>query len=115
MRLHGTGKGAQGEICAAWLAVKGQERRPVAVKKFARAAEGTHEIKMHMSAGRHPSVVELRALCQHGTALYLIMELLPRQDLCLALALMDFFPDVSYQDHSRWVLNASQAGPFSFP
>ena len=31
------------------------------------------QVQMHLCAGQHTNVVELRALCQHDTALYMVM------------------------------------------
>ena len=42
------------------------------------AADGLHEVQMHLCAGRHPNVVELKALAQQGSALYMVMEYFPR-------------------------------------
>jgi len=36
---------------------------------------------MHLCVGRHPNVVELRALAQQGSALYMVMEYFPRGTL----------------------------------
>lgn len=61
---------------AAWW-----RQRPVAVKKFTYAADGLHEVQMHLCVGRHPNIVELRALAQQGSALYMVMEYFPRGTL----------------------------------
>ena len=70
------GAGAQGEVYAAWW-----RQRPVAVKKFTYAADGLHEVQMHLCVGQHPNIVELRALAQQGSALYMVMEYFPRGTL----------------------------------
>jgi hypothetical protein len=31
------------------------------------------QVQMHLCAGQHTNVVELRALCQHDAALYMVM------------------------------------------
>lgn len=85
------GAGAQGEIYAAWLMPKGREKKPVAVKKFSRAADAVQEVQMHLCAGQHPNIVELRALCQRGDELWLIMELLPRSDFCSCVYPSEYF------------------------
>ena len=36
---------------------------------------------MHLCVGRHPNIVELRALAQQGSALYMVMEYFPRGTL----------------------------------
>ena len=33
---------------------------------------------MHLCAGQHTNIVELKALCQHEAALYLVMAFFPR-------------------------------------
>jgi len=63
-------------VYAAWW-----RQRPVAVKKFTYAADGLHEVQMHLCVGRHPNIVELRALAQQGSALYIVMEYFPRGTL----------------------------------
>lgn len=48
------------------------------MKKFTVAADGLHEVQMHLCVGRHPNVVQLKALAQLGSSLYLVMEYFPR-------------------------------------
>lgn len=67
------GSGAQGDVYAAWW-----RQKPVAVKKFTVAADGLHEVQMHLSVGQHPNVVQLRALANMGSSLYMVMEYFPR-------------------------------------
>lgn len=45
MSAYNAGAGAQGEVYAAWWRGK-----PVAVKKFARAADAVHEVQTHVLA-----------------------------------------------------------------
>ena len=58
---------------AAWW-----RQKPVAVKKFTVASDGLREVQMHLSVGRSPNVVQLKALAQMGSSLYMVMEYFPR-------------------------------------
>lgn len=64
------GQGAEGPVYAAWF-----QETPVAVKR----ASCMSEVDLHLHAGWHDNVVNLRGLAQHGGHTYLVMELCPRQ------------------------------------
>jgi serine/threonine protein kinase len=78
------GTGAQGEVYSAYWIQRSEDpekepvRRPVAVKKFNRAQESVQEVQMHLNVGVDDHIVQLKALCRHGSAVYLIMEYFPR-------------------------------------
>lgn len=63
------GEGAEGPVYAAWF-----QETPVAVKR----ASCQMEVDLHVHAGWHDNVVNLRGLAQHGGHTYLVMELCPR-------------------------------------
>lgn len=62
------GEGAEGPVYAAWF-----QETPVAVKRASCQAE----VDLHLHAGWHDNVVNLRGLAQHGGHTYLVMELCP--------------------------------------
>jgi serine/threonine protein kinase len=63
---------AEGPVYAAWF-----QETPVAVKR----ASSQDEVDLHLQAGWHDNVVNLRGLAQHGGHTYLVMELCPRGTL----------------------------------
>lgn len=66
------GEGVDGPVYAAWF-----QETPVAVKR----ASCPSEVELHLHAGWHDNVVNLRGLAQHGGHTYLVMELCPRGTL----------------------------------
>jgi len=66
------GRGAEGPVYAAWY-----QETPVAVKR----ASCQTEIDVHLHAGWHDNVVNLRGLAHNGGHSYLVMELCPRGTL----------------------------------
>ncbi len=66
------GQGAEGPVYAAWY-----HETPVAVKR----ATSQAEIDVHLHAGWHDNVVNLRGLAHSGGHSYLVMELCPRGTL----------------------------------
>lgn len=66
------GQGAEGPVYAAWY-----HETPVAVKR----ATCQTEIDVHLHAGWHDNVVNLRGLAHNGGHCYLVMELCPRGTL----------------------------------
>ncbi len=66
------GQGAEGPVYAAWY-----HETPVAVKR----ATSQAEIDVHLHAGWHDNVVNLRGLAHNGGHSYLVMELCPRGTL----------------------------------
>ena len=70
------GSGSEGDVHAAWYL-----ESPVAVKRFNRLEDASHEAGMYLSTGNHDNVVSLRALCQHNENMYLVMEYCPRGTL----------------------------------
>ena len=66
------GEGAEGPVYAAWF-----QETPVAVKR----ASSQSEVDLHLHAGWHDNIVNLRGLAQHGGHTYLVMELCPRGTL----------------------------------
>lgn len=66
------GQGAEGPVYAAWY-----HETPVAVKR----ATCQTEIDVHLHAGWHDNVVNLRGLAHNGGHTYLVMELCPRGTL----------------------------------
>lgn len=66
------GRGAEGPVYAAWY-----QETPVAVKR----ASCQTEIDIHLHAGWHDNVVNLRGLAHNGGHSYLVMELCPRGTL----------------------------------
>lgn len=77
-RTHYTiaGAGAEGEVYAAWW-----RDSMVAVKRFNRAADSIHELRMHTAvgtAGNDDCIVPLRGYCRRDNAVYLVMEYCPR-------------------------------------
>jgi hypothetical protein len=66
------GQGAEGPVYAAWY-----HETPVAVKR----ASCQSEIDVHLHAGWHDNVVNLRGLAHNGGHSYLVMELCPRGTL----------------------------------
>lgn len=66
------GQGVEGPVYAAWY-----QETPVAVKR----ASCQSEIDIHLHAGWHDNVVNLRGLAHNGGHAYLIMELCPRGTL----------------------------------
>jgi len=67
------GAGSEGAVYAAWYL-----ETPVAVKRFNRVEDSLHEVAMYLGVGSHDNVVALRALCQHESAMYLVLEYCPR-------------------------------------
>ena len=63
------GHGAEGPVYAAWF-----HETPVAVKQVSSQSE----IDIHLHAGWHDNVVNLRGLATNGGRSYLVMELCPR-------------------------------------
>ncbi len=70
------GSGSEGEVHAAWYL-----ESPVAVKRFNRLEDASHEAGMYLATGNHDNIVSLRALCQHNENIYLVMEYCPRGTL----------------------------------
>ena len=70
------GSGSEGDVHAAWYL-----ESPVAVKRFNRLEDASHEAGMYLSTGNHDNIVSLRALCQHNDCIYLVMEYCPRGTL----------------------------------
>ncbi len=70
------GSGSEGDVHAAWYL-----ESPVAVKRFNRLQDASYEAGMYLAVGLHDNVVSLRALCQHDSDVYLIMEYCPRGTL----------------------------------
>ena len=66
------GRGAEGPVYAAWY-----QETPVAVKR----ASCQTELDVHLHAGWHDNVVNLRGLAHNGGHSYLVMELCPRGTL----------------------------------
>lgn len=66
------GRGAEGPVYAAWY-----QETPVAVKR----ASCQTEVDVHLHAGWHDNVVNLRGLAHNGGHSYLVMELCPRGTL----------------------------------
>jgi hypothetical protein len=71
------GAGSEGAVYAAWYL-----ETPVAVKRFNRVEDSLHEVAMYLGVGSHDNVVALRALCQHESAMYLVLEYCPRYVYC---------------------------------
>lgn len=63
------GQGAEGPVYAAWF-----HETPVAVKRVS----SQEEIDIHLHAGWHDNIVNLRGLAHHRNHTYLVMELCPR-------------------------------------
>ncbi len=70
------GSGSEGDVHAAWYL-----ESPVAVKRFNRLEDASHEAGMYLSTGNRDNIVSLRALCQHHENIYLVMEYCPRGTL----------------------------------
>lgn len=70
------GSGSEGDVHAAWYL-----ESPVAVKRFNHLNDASYEAGMYLAIGLHDNVVSLRALCQHNSDVYLIMEYCPRGTL----------------------------------
>lgn len=70
------GSGSEGDVHAAWYL-----ESPVAVKRFNRLNDASYEAGMYLAIGLHDNVVSLRALCQHNSDVYLVMEYCPRGTL----------------------------------
>lgn len=67
------GSGSEGDVYAAWF-----QETPVAIKRFNNLDDAAYEVGMYLSIGLHDNIVSLRALCQHESNMYLIMEFCPR-------------------------------------
>ena len=65
------GQGAEGPVYGAWF-----RETPVAIKR----ASCPSEVEVHLHAGSHDNVVNLRGLTLRGGRTYLIMELCPRYE-----------------------------------
>ena len=75
---HGdlAGAGAEGEVYAAWW-----RDSMVAVKRFNKASDSIHELRMHTAvgtAGNDDCIIPLRGYCRRDNAVYLVMEYCPR-------------------------------------
>ena len=60
----------------------------VAVKRFNRAADSIHELRMHTAvgtSGQEENVVALRGYCRRDDAVFLVMEYFPRVSLFIRL------------------------------
>ncbi len=78
-----TGAGAEGEVYAAWW-----RDSMVAVKRFNRASDSIHELRMHTAVGtggHDENIVPLRGYCRRDDAVYLVMEYCPRCEFEAAL------------------------------
>ena len=67
----------------------------VAVKRFNKASDSIHELRMHTAvgtAGNDDCIIPLRGYCRRDNAVYLVMEYCPR--CCL--------PCMRQSEHLKW-------------